>query len=162
MTNYDKIKEFLTQIKTQDNRCTALPIYYQIRDFKKEIRPSGYGDYTVFYSPNYDQEFDSEEEMEDYYRKNEYYLEESDEDYENFFDEEFEKWKDNGYFEEYAYERVAVYKGMFLTETDALDHLRRNRHHYADDACTYVQHAWRAPELENFINNLMEYFEVGE
>ena len=49
---------------------------------------------------------------------------------------------------------------MFLTETDANDHLRRNKHHYSKDAATYVEHAWRAPELEQFLKALLEYFEI--
>lgn len=43
---------------------------------------------------------------------------------------------------------------MFLTQKAAEEHLRKNAHHYADDARTYAMTSWRSPEYERVIEIL--------
>jgi len=51
-------------------------------------------------------------------------------------------------------------RGMFLTETDAKNHLKANYYHYSEDAHTYVKHSWRAPDLKKFFQALYKYFSL--
>ena len=55
-----------------------------------------------------------------------------------------------------------VERGMFLTESDALGHLERNSYHYSNKAHTYVNHAWRATQLKEFLGALFEYFDMDK
>lgn len=137
--NLKIIKNFLKEIKTQDNRGTALPIYFTIMDYKKEFLPSNCGEPFFF----------SEEGLlsyEEYCKENEYI------DLEDFLS-----------LPEIYYgtmRQQGFQRGVFLTESDAEKHLRANRRHYSEKAHTYVCHAWRAQELEAFLNALMEFFDI--
>lgn len=62
--------------------------------------------------------------------------------------------------QEYGISTYWVESGVFFTDEEAKSHLARNAHHYSSDACTYVKHAWRAPEFEKFVNALFEHFKV--
>ena len=81
--------------------------------------------------------------------------------------------KENEYTEKQTYDAISEAeefgikerwdeRQMFLTETDAEQHLKLNYYHYSLDAHTYVKHAWRAPELDQFIKDLMCFFEIQE
>lgn len=47
-------------------------------------------------------------------------------------------------------------------EEDAERHLRLNHYHYSKNAHTYVDHAWRAPELKQFFEALFKEFNVDQ
>jgi len=157
----EKIVEFLTKMNNQDNRCTAFPFFYQIRDYRKQYRPRDHGSDVEYYSSELECSFDSEGEMVEYYIEHYYKDDLDDVDLKDHdFDEMFEKWKDSKDITRFYYEMEECFKGLFFTEEDAKEHLRRNYYHYSAKADTYVQHAWRAPELEGFLGNLMDYFEI--
>lgn len=138
------ITEFLNQMATQDRRGTASPFYYTIRTKKKEYRPSGYGDETVFRCD--DNEYESETAAARALFAN------------GCSKSAVREYLKEG--EEFTIEWVWVNQGVFFTETDATNHLIRNRHHYSKDAHTYVDHAWRAPELTEFIQALFKHFNI--
>ena len=143
------IKDFLTQMATQSNRGTADIFYYVIRDKTRRLTKDGCGEITVYADAQDDyREFESKED----------FAKQSREDDEDITDDEIDTAWDN--LEELSFTTVYEEKGLFLTETDAEDHLRQNRHHYSYDAYTYVKHAWRAPELKNFFKALFEHFKV--
>ena len=52
-------------------------------------------------------------------------------------------------------------RGMFLTESDAEEHLQKNYYHYSPKAHTFVETAFRAPKLEAFLAALMEFFGIS-
>ncbi len=154
----DTIKQFLTKMSEQDNRSTAAPYFYVIRTSKKVPAYSGCGEFIEYYDPEDPEEiYDS---IEEYITKQKEYQE-----YEEMLDVEKEDFDLKMEDIEYELEKVELNheweeKGMFLTETDAKEHLRRNYYHYSKDAHTYVKHSWRAPELEEFLKALFEHFEV--
>lgn len=140
----DEIKSFLKEMKTQDNRSTAKPYFYVIRTKVKDQAPVDNCDYTKWYWG--DTSWDSLDDLREHCEEMEY----SQEEIESALEEanEYgvkERWED---------------REMFLTETDAERHLKLNHYHYSPDAHTYVKHAWRAPALEKFFTNLMEYFDI--
>lgn len=97
------IKDFLQEMVNQDNRGTAFPIFYVIRDFRKEFVDDGV---------------------------------------------------------DYELKPYIVENSLFLTESDAENHLKQNSYHYSKEAHTYVMHACRAPALSDFFKALFEYFNI--
>ena len=139
---YNIIKDFLTQMANQDNRSTALPYFYVI----KTKRSYAVGrDTSSLYNNYCPEDYDDIEFFND--------------DYEGIDNEEYEKLSEkerNKVYIKYYYAE----EGMFLTEEDAINHLNCNHYHYSKDAYTYVKHAWRAPDLTNFLKALFKYFEI--
>lgn len=141
-TNKEIIKEFVRKMMTQDNRATASPFFYVIRTKKKFYLPDGYGSEQVFKCDDceYPSELTAARELFKYgYDKG-----------------SVKKLLKNGRWIDVAYDWIE--KGMFLTETDAENHLKLNHYHYSKDAHTYVDHAWRAPELEEFFKALFSEY----
>lgn len=140
----ERIKQFLTEMATQDNRCTATPFYYVIRTEVEDIAPVENCSYSRFYWQ--DSSYDSKEELEKQLR--------DDDCSEDFIKNALREAT------EYGVRKRWEERGMFLTESDAKDHLRRNHYHYSHNAHDYVHHAWRAPALEQFVRDLFEHFEI--
>ncbi len=149
------IKDVIHRMNTQDNRCTAAPYYYQIED-EEEVPTSS--DYSDKYTWVYDCEEYTDAEAREIILDAEPNSFDSDKDFDEIL-------------EDYEFEKVycltkKVYKGLFLTEDSAKEHLRLNRYHYGENARTYVFHAWRNPELKKFIESVarlvdMEYKPKG-
>ena len=61
-------------------------------------------------------------------------------------------------FEVIAYKDVPkIYPDtFFLTKKEAEEHLRKNAHHYSNDAHVYAMTAWRAPQVESLYKILHE------
>ena len=146
MENKKIIKEFLEKMAEQDNRCTAAPYFYVIKTKTTIQAPLDNCDYTRFYWQ--DSSYDSMDEILEYCKEN------------DFSEEEIEAAEREAH--EYGVQEVYEKKGMFLTEEDAENHLKNNQHHYSDDAYTYVNHAWRAPQLTVFFKALFEEFEIDQ
>lgn len=144
MNTTDQIKEFLQQMADQDNRSTATPIYYVIRTEVEDPAPVENCDYTRWYLE--DESYESLEELEFSLNEGGYSV------------EEIKELKREA--QEYGIRKRWSERGMFLTETDAKDHLKLNYYHYSSNAHTYVHHAWRAPELAEFFTNLFAHFEI--
>lgn len=145
------IKEFLAKMTSQNCRATAAPFFYVIRDYKKTFIPdeNGYGgDSQPYY------QYDSI--LQNY---DEYCADCKSNDQNIPSKEEFAELDNiiTGYFIE---ENFHVQNTMFLTEDDAKEHLKANHYHYSNKASTYVMHAWRAPELQQFLNCLIKYFKI--
>jgi hypothetical protein len=143
MGNEEKfIKEFLQQMASQNNRGTAAPYFYVIRERKKLPAPLENSDVSFFYSPDANKKFYDWEDVEKFINEN----------------------SDDGYsikdFLEYGEQEISIEHGMFLTFTDAENHLKKNYYHYDDDAYIYAKHAWRAPELKGFLKSLFSYFGI--
>jgi len=140
------ITNFLTKMAEQDNRCTRAPYYYVIRTEETYPAPMDFADETevVWNSETYD----SIEALKEYLEGDAM----SDEDIYNRLQEATE----------YGLGRRWVHKGMFLTESDAKDHLTSNHYHYSKNAHTFICYASRAPELEKFMKALFCFFQVDE
>ena len=131
----------------QDRRGTADPFYYVIRTEVERITPLGYADYTRYINPeNPEEEYDTRADC----ARERLKQGESERDA-----------KDAAYaLKEVGYKKGWDSKNMFLTETDAQAHLNTNYYHYSHNAHTYIEHAWRAPELQQFFKDLFEYFKI--
>lgn len=139
------ITDVITQMINQDNRGTRLPIYYQIQD-EKRIPTTEYhsDDYIWFYDG---EEYDSIDDIVEYFK-------DQGEEFSGLdaIDLEMEDRLEELGCEKIYIQSIKTYSGMFLTEKSAENHLKNNRHHYGENARTYVFHAWRNQELEDFLN----------
>ena len=141
-----KIKEFLNKMLNQDNRATAFPFFYVIRTEVEDSAPLENCDETKWYWQ--DGTYESWDEIEKYCKKD------------GWTEDEIKKAKLEAV--QYGIKKRWEQRGMFLTETDAENHLKLNHYHYSHNAHTYVCHAWRAPELQEFFTNLIEHFKVSK
>lgn len=146
MSEVETIKTFLTKMVTQDNRATAFPFFYVIRTKVKKPAPLENCDEKKWYWQ--DDTYDSWEEIEKYCRENDY------------TEAQIKRVEREAC--EYGIREEWDKRGMFLTESDAETHLKANHYHYSDDAHTYVEHAWRAPELTEFFSALLKHFEINK
>lgn len=152
------IIDFLKKISSQDNRSTAAPYFYVIRTKVEIAAHDGCGDFTKYYDPE-DPE-DHYDSIEDYItaQKEAHEYDDMIEDDKEAFDDKMDSAEYNLTSYDIAYDWVE--KGMFLTETDAKDHLKNNHYHYSKDANTYMKHCWRAPEMKQFFTAMFNYFEI--
>lgn len=140
--NLKIIKDFLTEIKTQYRRGNRAPVYFTIMDYDTEFVHDRSGE-PYLYQPD-DGKMVS---YYDYRRENE-----------KTTLEEFLSLPDivYGFMQARGFQR-----GMFLTESDAEEHLRKNYYHYSPKAHTFVDTIYRAPKLEAFLSALMEFFDIS-
>jgi hypothetical protein len=157
MDDKEYVQEFIQKMNTQNNRCTATPFYYVIMDVGYEASyHEGEGDRVsiVVDTESYHGETIKEAveelvncEVIDGLPK-EIDIEDPS-DVQSYMEDKVQYF--NGIFWE---KEKDVERGVFFTETDAENHLRANKHHYSSRAKTYVKHAWRAPELEQFFKSV--------
>jgi len=159
MNDKEIIKDFLNNIANQDNRSTAAPYFYVIRSSVEVPAHEGCGDIVKYYDP---------EDPEDHYESIEDYIELQKEysEYDDMIPEDkefFDKKMENAERNLASYEVSLDWResNMFLTETDAKNHLKSNSHHYSEDAHTYVKHCWRAYEMDDFYVALFNYFGIS-
>jgi hypothetical protein len=139
------------RLKTQDNRCTALPICFLLQDVE-DRRAFDEGEFVLFIADNDDREWRGEDE-DDIIRQilasRREDIEECEiDDYDKAVDDLSDEIKDEVRGNCYEMNHEFVTKRIFLTEEAANNHLKANRHHYSDKARIYVDHFWRDPEME--------------
>lgn len=139
--NLKIIKDFLTEYKTQYRRGNAMPIYFTIMDYYTCFVQDRCGEPHLYE----DGEFLSYEHYCDKHN-----MSITEEDFMDLPDVVY------GFLEERSYER-----GMFLTESDAEEHLQKNYYHYSRRAHTFIDTAFRASKLEAFLKALIEFFGIS-
>jgi len=142
----DETAEFLSQLahtlKTQDNRSTADPYFFTIRKFVDVAVPEGCGEKTMYFD-NHDVENYTEEEAE-----------KRAEELEMPFDEYVEDR-----CHKYESKEEERFENFFFTMDGYNQHVKMNGHNIAR-VCnrydSYVDHAFRNPELEKVIAAIKE------
>ena len=150
MSSREVIKNFLEKMAKQDNRATAAPYFYVIRTEVEEVGvdPDN-ADEIRYYDPEcYENTYESKEEARNQLKEDGCSAREIDEIV--------------GRLEKYGIRKRCEKRGMYLTEEDAERHLKLNHDHYSHNAHTYVDHAWRAPELKEFFEALFKEYNVGK
>ena len=139
--DYRFLQELANEMNTQDNRGTGSPYFYTIRFEKWHPVPEGFGDKTVYVDwmddpKEYESPEAAREEFIEYYGMSEQEAEDRVSRLQKF-------------------EMAPHYynKNVFLTKRGYDEHLRLNKHNL-DNECvnganyySYVDHAWRNPEL---------------
>lgn len=154
------LRDVMQRMNTQDNRCTATPYFYQIENFKNVTSIDGDFEWVL----------DCEENVDCNEDLNKYLMEHHEEKYKEYCENiagtdyveedlcEFEVeclFEELGYYK-WHYERKSELIGFFLTEDAAKHHMEINGHNYSHDARTYVSHAFRSPEFEQFLKAVGE------
>lgn len=161
INHMEYVSNFIKQMNEQDNRSTATPYFYQIEDIDyvasyhedewdrlvvvKDCEPVATGE-TI-------QEICSQLIEDERFTENDFV--DADGDGVDFIWELEDKLQSSD-MQVYREKKTEKYSGCFFTETDAKAHLESNSHHYSSEARTYVQHCWRAPELEQFFKSVGE------
>ena len=166
MTPKDKalewLRTFMDRVNHQDNRGTATPYYYQIR---KPVRQYGIADGFETgweWKTLYDHDTLDEDEIRDRLwellsEKDEDLLaamaadEIEHEDVKDFTPDDFELLADAIGIEKVNYRDVHEKEGFFLTEKAVAQHIEENQHNLPKGTDTYLDHAYRNPELKNLL-----------
>lgn len=123
-----QLKVMATNYKEQNNRCTAKPYYFTIRERDRVygVDPAhGFDDSFVWvHNKYYELSYEPDDVPEDF--------------------------KEDDYARSY-YMLTDKYTGVFFTEQEADRHLRINRHHYNETAVTYVNHAFRNCDMDTIV-----------
>jgi len=139
----DFLVDLMTKIGNQDNRGTAFPYFYIMRQPRWRVIPEGYG-YGETKHIFYDSECCREHETKEDYIKE--CIEEGIPAKEAYMKaEELQE----GWLEQYYEE-----DNMFLTEEGYNKHLKLNRHNLKDPH-NYIKCAWRNPEITDLFKALI-------
>lgn len=141
------VREVINKMNTQDNRGTAMPYFYQIRDYEKVTAPDD--DYEG-YLWIHDVEETGLDDESTWDEKFEYLQEHMDDDFHVTEDMELDPLLEELECTKWYYQEIEVFKGLFFTEEAAKIHLKLNYYHYSHKADTYVSHAWKSPEVKQF------------
>jgi hypothetical protein len=163
---YEFLKELAEKLKTQDNRCTANPRYYAIREKDKIYgMEDGYTDDYVYVKDDSEWECDTLEEAFECEceaegvktREGETYIGAARREWyssqHGFSDEEM-------LLELFGWRRVGIrhiekFSNCFLTEEAAKQHIRINGHNLRSPD-TFLFHAYRNQELDMVIKAILE------
>jgi CRISPR/Cas system-associated exonuclease Cas4 (RecB family) len=181
---FEKLKYLSNEIKTQDNRGTASPYFFQIST-EKFIPTDDSIDFDKVTWYNYGQE----KELESDYESQIQYLKEEitdldtntiqecdgfsdDNDFGNldndcteedvelllrkYIDEDnIETVLENIGFHKFYLQKIQILENVFLTEKSIRTHIENNVYHYANPK-TYVSYAYRNPDMETIFEFLNE------
>lgn len=161
------LKELGKELKTQDRKGTAKPVFYQILDIDIDWNANRCEfEIAQVYSDDGDC-LETLEEMKNYILKwSDAFEVEDFEELENNIDEYgideiAQIYEDSGFNVCYGtYKREL--KGAFLTMKAAEEHLKNNSHHYSERAKVCVSYAWRNPEIEKLLTIIEKFADEGE
>jgi hypothetical protein len=157
---YKKLKYLSNEIKTQDNRKTASPYFYQIMETKEDSCWEENADKIIWYHS------DGEYKVENVFDEMVTFLKENGEDCLNGWEDAIAQWNLDE-IDEYDLEDMFKYLGFykvpiktvyqfsnaFLTEKSIIQHIESNKHHY-ENPKTYLQYAYRNSDLETIFEFL--------
>lgn len=154
--------ELAQKLKTQDSRATAKPLIFTIKEEIKIIGLSqDYADDCCLVDEEGQPFFTSEEVVE---YVTDYIMEDPTQTIQEFA-KGYDMKVDETNLESLLnlinkvgydwtithYHTQNRFRGEFLTEEAASEHLKANRHHYNETATIYCKRAWRNPELEELL-----------
>lgn len=155
---FEKLKYLSNEIKTQDNRGTASPYFFQVMEKKEDSCWEDNCEKIVWYG--------NEMTVENDYNQMREFLLENGECCLNGYEEAIEQWDvDDDDDLEDMFEYLGFYKvpiktvyqfsNAFLTEKSILQHIASNKHHY-ENPTTYLQYAYRNSDLDTIFEFLKE------
>ena len=138
---YSKLMELAKEYVTQDNRATAMPYLFQIREQVKEWDTDGNGDTTFFYDKDdVECQFETLEELREYYDD----VPDVDDINDLYYSEE---WLEEKGLIQSSYSYRSEYRNAFLTAKACKEHIASNHYHY-NEPVDYLNCAWRNPEMD--------------
>jgi len=155
---FEKLQHLSNEIKTQDNRGTASPYFYQVMEKKEDSCWEDNCEKIVWYGNEMTVENDYEQMRE--------FLKENGECCLNGWEDAVLQWNvDDDDDLEDMFEYLGFYKvpiktvyqfsNAFLTEKSIKQHIECNKHHY-ENPTTYLQYAYRNSDLDTIFEFLNE------
>ncbi len=164
------LRNFMTEVNTQDNRITATPYYYTLRCPKQVFGVKVADDY-IWVDRDSEEIYNPEEEAVELLQQSE--MEELKCRYGAILPvgdlpqrskDVTDRWliiaAEEGGWTKQWYRMSEEHKGVFFTEKAIFKHLEENKHHYPAGTDTYVEHAYRNPELRNLLEHIGKLVEV--
>jgi hypothetical protein len=179
---YAELKRMGEALKTQDNRITADPYFFQVQDKKKVWGISSEFDHSGFawIDPNRDEALSesvvSSPEYKDRlietimeYELDVSYCSDIEDDGDYFYDKpeedillilrsisisDLEAILRMNEYEKAYYRSEEVLANCFFDEKSIKDHIKSNRHHYTSEVNDYISYAYRNPDMEAIIKFL--------
>lgn len=144
----DEMYEFLMnlskEIKEQDNRCTAMPYFFQVRETKEVAAHRGCGT-EVMYSSGYETELRTDKEKIEWIKENFELFDGK--GYGDECDWILDEMLDSVGFEVFNVDVDYEYSNVFFTSKACDEHIRINRHNLKQPV-SFIQHAFRNQEME--------------
>jgi hypothetical protein len=139
---YDKLVKMSTEMKTQDNRATASPFYFQVQTKKDVPAPDSCGE-TQWINEDGD-DLDEESMQECMFAS---WPEDKIAEFERL-----DEWEQVDAYEKAGYRKVWFvvdydYQNCFYTLSAIQEHLRINKHNYREPK-TYISYGYRNAEME--------------
>jgi hypothetical protein len=148
---HDALMALSKEMTTQDNRGTAIPHLFQIKETNKVPAHDGFGD-KLFYNQDLELELRDSEEIKEWICENIDTLEVSEDvntfDIINVMDDsELNEILLDNNFSEFYDSDGHTYSNAFFTSKACDEHIRINRHNL-HQPINYLNHAFRNPEME--------------
>lgn len=160
----DEMHEFLMnlskELNTQNNRCTAMPYFFQIQTKREVFAPDGRKVFACGESVIYAD--DKEAISEEIAAIKDWDLDGDDLEKFNALDKyDIEDILRENDYEEYYVDYENELKNAFFTERACEEHIKYNAYHY-NEPCSYLSHGFRNPELEKVMQFICELTERGK
>lgn len=168
------LKKLQIELQTQHIEYQAPPRFWVIKDYKQVLANESYDDgyWIYFYNDGDYIEFKTKEQLVAdlkcydydsclYFGDTlKYYMDNEKINLESLFDFILENFNDNGFFGKVYMKEVSEISSdtMFITQEDALNHLKLNNYHYSNKAHIYAMTAWRSPSVER-LWDILENFD---
>ena len=136
------LEKLSSTIETQDNRCTASPIFFTVRKFVDVAVPEGCGDKVMYFDNHAVENYTEEEAKKE--------AEELEMEFDDYVEERCHK---------YDSKEEKRYEGFFLTLDGYNEHVRLNGHNIArgcNKFDSYVDHIYRNPEIKSLLEAVKE------
>lgn len=156
---YDFLMNLSNEIKTQDNRCTAMPYFFQVREKKEVAAHEGSGT-EVLYSSEYEVELRTEQNKRQWIKEHFDYFDES-----MWYEELKEidivnEWTLDAALMDLDFNRFYVdedyeYSNVFFTSKACDEYIKLNRHNLKSPD-NYLKHAFRNREMEMIFKFITE------
>ena len=167
---YDALLAMANEMVSQDSRSTAMPFMFQIETEQQVAAYPGCGE-EIWVSE------DGEIEFSDYDEVREYILQEFKDNWEddiddseveikakekldNMDDDECEEWITDRGFYIVNVETKKKYINTFFTAKACDEHIRLNHYHY-NNPRSYLNHAWRNPEMD-LVTEFLKHISTAE
>lgn len=157
---YDFLINLSKEIKSQGQRATATPYFFQVRETKEVPAHKGQGE-EVLWSPNYEIELRTDQEKIDWIKEHEEEFigkdgkEELKEVGNHSSTYELDEILEEVGFESFNVENGYTYSNAFFTSKACDEHIRINKHNL-NYPVNYLTHAYRNKEMEMMFKFLID------
>lgn len=156
---YDFLMSLSKEIKEQDNRATAMPYFFQVRETKEVPAHEGSGE-EVLYSSEYEMELRTDNDKVEWIKEHkDYFIGTMYEEESKDVGVHTSTWDLDSMLTELDFDKFYVdtdyeYGNAFFTSKACDEHIRINRHNLKYPV-NYLSHAYRNDEMEMIFKFLL-------